>query len=605
MSLWRLLREIVTSSPWKAFASIALMLAMTFTEGLGLLLLMPLLGLVGVEEPNTMPNVSQWFESGLSLVGVPVTLGSVLTLYVAITACRTGLQRIQASVKASLVQGFVTAMGVRVYRAITQAEWKFLVTHRTSDFAHVLAVEIEQVGGAASRVMDLIVVLMVSVVYLGVAFHLSAATAVLVLASAMLLAWTVRGTFGRSRAMGVRSTAARRELHAAISEHMAGLKAAKAHGIEGRQTQMFVDIARNMHDMALESSSGQVDLQQRLELGSTVLIAVIVYTALQILNVPAAPMLVLLFTFSRLMPRMIAAYGRIQWLGGVLPIFEHVQTFEQEVDAFAEARHASVATPVADAIPSPDAAIVFDDVTFAYLGRSIEPAIKGLTLRIEPGRTTAIVGPSGAGKSSVADLLTGLLTPTSGRILVGGKPLVGAQLTAWRGHISYVPQDTYLLHDSVRANLLWACPTATDEDLWHALRLASAERFVAQLPNGLDTIIGERGVLLSGGERQRLSLARALVRRPGVLVLDEATSSLDSENERRIQLAVEELHRQMTIVIITHRLSTIQHADRIHVLELGRLIESGEWDQLTVRPGSRLRGLSAAQGFEVECSTVS
>jgi ATP-binding cassette subfamily C protein len=158
-----------------------------------------------------------------------------------------------------------------------------------------------------------------------------------------------------------------------------------------------------------------------------------------------------------------------------------------------------------------------------------------------------------------------------------------------------VPQDPFLFHDTVRANLQWAREDATDADLWHALRLAAADQFVAALPQGLDTVVGDRGVLVSGGERQRLSLARALVRRPQLLILDEATSSLDSENEERIQQAIDELHQQMTIVVITHRLSTIRAADVIQVVDRGRLIESGSWDELMSHAG-RFRELCAAQG---------
>jgi ATP-binding cassette subfamily C protein len=162
-----------------------------------------------------------------------------------------------------------------------------------------------------------------------------------------------------------------------------------------------------------------------------------------------------------------------------------------------------------------------------------------------------------------------------------------------------VAQDTFLFHDTVRANVLWARPEATEDEVWEALRRAAALEFVQALPQGLDTVVGERGVLVSAGERQRLSLARALLRQPRMLVLDEATSSLDSENELRIQRAIEELHRRMTIVIITHRLSTIRNADMIHVLENGRLVQSGTWAALAADSRGRFRQLCLAQGFGV------
>ena len=239
----------------------------------------------------------------------------------------------------------------------------------------------------------------------------------------------------------------------------------------------------------------------------------------------------------------------------------------------------------------------FDGVAFDYRDDGAAPALGGVDFDIAEGHTTAIVGPSGGGKSTIVDLLTGLLEPTRGRILVDGRPLRPEHLKAWRDAIGYVAQDTFLFHDSVRANLLWAKPDATESDLWDALGLAAAADFVRSLPEGLDTVVGDRGALLSGGERQRLALARALVRQPRLLILDEATSSLDSENETRIQAAIDGLHHRMTIVVITHRLSTVRDADLIHVIDRGRLVESGTWEALAVANG-RFGELCGAQGIQ-------
>jgi ATP-binding cassette subfamily C protein len=196
------------------------------------------------------------------------------------------------------------------------------------------------------------------------------------------------------------------------------------------------------------------------------------------------------------------------------------------------------------------------------------------------------------------DLLLGLLTPQEGRILVDGTPLTPALIGAWRRQVGYVPQETLLFHATIRENLLWVRPDATDEEMSEALRLAAADGFVANLPRGLETVVGDRGVLLSGGERQRLSLARALLRRPRLLVLDEATSSLDSENEMRIQKAIDGLHTQVTMVIVAHRLSTIRSADFIYVLDHGRAVERGTWKELTSRRTGRFLDLYRAQGWQ-------
>ncbi|MDP9439524.1 MAG: ATP-binding cassette domain-containing protein, partial [Actinomycetota bacterium] len=228
-----------------------------------------------------------------------------------------------------------------------------------------------------------------------------------------------------------------------------------------------------------------------------------------------------------------------------------------------------------------------------------------LDLAIRAGETTAIVGPSGAGKSTVADVVRGLVVPVRGRVLVDGTPLRAGMMRSWRGQIGYVAQDTFLFHDTVRANLLWARPDADDEEIRAALRSAAAEEFVRELPDGMDTILGDRGVRLSGGERQRLALARALLRQPQLLILDEATNALDSENEKRIQKSIEQLHGRMTILTITHRISTIRNADVIHVLERGRLVETGDWDALLAKEDGRFRAMYAAQTGSTEQTLAS
>ena len=592
-SVWNLATQMVAISPVQAAASVLLVLAVSATEGLGLLLLMPLLTLVGVEEPNTLPRVTGWFDAAFAIIGLEPSLGGILVLYVGISGCRALLQRAENSVAATFRESFTSTMRVRVYRAIAGAEWQFLVTRRSSEFVHALAGEIGRIGGASSQLIELAVLVTASVVYIGVAIHLSPAVAGIVLLSAAILAWAVRGSLDRARRSSARASKARARLHAAIAEHMESLKTAKSYGVTDRHTEVFVGLSHDVRDTGVEVSAGHSDLNQTLEFGSTLLLAAIVFASLELLHVPAAPMLVLLFSFARLMPRLVTIYRRVQTLAGVLPEYDAVMNLEQECAAAAE-----TATRASCAEMRLSEQIRLEHVSYTYPRRVTTPALADLNLEILAGRTTAIVGPSGAGKSTVADLLLGLLSPTTGRILVDGQTLSADRIAAWRRGISYVPQDTFLFHDTIRANLTWACPEAIDAELWQALRLAAADEFVAALPQKLDTVIGERGVLVSGGERQRLSLARALVRRPRILVLDEATSALDSENERRIQDAVNALHGRMTIVIITHRLSTIRDADVINVLDSGRLVETGSWDDLMDQRDSRFRELCRAQGIE-------
>jgi ATP-binding cassette subfamily C protein len=410
--------------------------------------------------------------------------------------------------------------------------------------------------------------------------------AALVVGSAVILGVSVRGTLNRARALGGRAAEARARLHDAITEHVASIKTARTIGALDRHSSDFDALTLASHTVGREVAAGETDLQQHLELGSTILLAVIVYVSAEILHVAPPLLLVLLFVFARLMPRLVNIYRLLQGLAMALPVIDGVTALEQQC---VDAREPDIAQGRTIAFAD---RIDFTDIGFSYLGRGGLPAIDGLNLTIRSGATTAIVGPSGAGKTTLADLLTGLLSAASGEIRIDGQPLGADALASWRQQISYVPQDTFLLHDTVRANLVWARPGAADDDVWESLRLAAADAFVEDLPRGLDTIIGERGVLLSGGERQRLSIARALLRRPRLLLLDEATSSLDVENEQRIQHAIERLQHRLTIVVITHRLPTIRRADVIHVMDHGRVVQSGRWDALIADERGRFAELA-------------
>ncbi len=224
----------------------------------------------------------------------------------------------------------------------------------------------------------------------------------------------------------------------------------------------------------------------------------------------------------------------------------------------------------------------FENVSFSY---QEQPTLHGVTLDAQPGQTIALVGSTGAGKTTVLSLLARFYEVTSGQISIDGIDTASLAKSSLRDRLAYVTQEPFLFNGTVRENLLLAKRSATDADLWTALEAAHADRFVRELPEQLDTNVGERGVKLSGGEKQRLSIARALLKNAPILLLDEATASVDSETERLIQDALDRLMENRTAFVIAHRLSTIQNADRIYVLEKGRVIEQGTHSTLLAQGG--------------------
>ncbi|MCY3003692.1 MAG: ABC transporter ATP-binding protein, partial [Planctomycetota bacterium] len=289
------------------------------------------------------------------------------------------------------------------------------------------------------------------------------------------------------------------------------------------------------------------------------------------------------------------------FFGGIAMIYTHVKRMTTAINHVQEASGAAdrlqailderpdiTERPGAHPVTTLGSGIRFEDVHFTYAGQD-KPAIDGLTLHIRPGETLALVGASGAGKTTTVDLIARFIDASTGRVTVDGRDLRELKLDQWTGMFAMVGQVPFLFHTSIRENILYGKPSATQAEVEAAARAAHIHDFIASLPQGYDTIVGDQGARLSGGQRQRITIARAILKDAPLLLLDEATSALDSESEAEVQRALEGLMKQRTVVVIAHRLSTIRNADRIAVLDQGRLVELGRHDELLTLGGAYAR----------------
>jgi ATP-binding cassette subfamily C protein len=559
--------------------------------GFGLVGLFGLLFGRGLAGEGSVGRLASWVGAAFDVVGVPLNLISVLVCYVALIAGDAAVRRWQTVTYCSLQLDFSAALRKRLHDVVMRAGWVQLTRCRASDLTHALTGQIDRIGNGALILLVLARDGLLACVYLVATLYVSPVVTVVVASAGLVLMLLLARSARAASSLGQEMARASAEAYHAVSEHLGGIKMAKSYGAEERSTRLFSDVADAITSSGLRSVIAQADAKRRFNIGGAVVLGIVLYSAIAIFHTPAAVLLILIFAFARVMPLLSAVAQEIQQVLNMLPDFTALIALQRRLDALDEvhpARRESIRLRHA---------VRLESVSFHY-EEAAEPALVTVSLTIPAGETTAIVGPSGAGKSTLADLLLGLITPARGRVLVDDVPLTRERLQAWRDQVGYVPQDSFHFHDTVRANLLWARPEASEAELREALAVAAAD-FVARLPQGLDTVLGDRGVRLSGGERQRIALARALVRRPAILILDEATSSLDSENERRVQDAIERLHGRLTILVITHRLTTVRRADSIHVLEGGRLVESGDWQALLNGSAGRFRAMCEAQGLPV------
>lgn len=571
---WSYLLAVCRYARGKAVVSLLLLIVLGLAQGIGLLMIIPLLHLIGFGAAADSGGVTAFIARSLAWLGLTLTLPAILCVYVALVASCAVASRFRDVLNMEIVQGFTYFLRNDLYEDLTRVDWLSFTRTRAADITHVLSSGMEMVGAGTQQLFLLVSTLVIAGVNLAVAFSLSPAMTAMALGIGVLLLLLLRSFNRQALHSGEELHQARQEMFAVVTDHLSGMKVAKSYGLEKLYAQHFRWATGRLVDQFIRFARLSAATRMLNDIGGAIALSILFLGAVEVIHLPAAYVLVLAFLFARLLPQLSQSQQCYQRIRNMLPSYGAVLAMQARLAQGQEPRHIPVGQPI-----SLKQAIEFRGVSFRY-DQAGQDALQQVDILVPARQMTAITGPSGAGKSTLADLLLGLLTPYRGEVLVDGVPLDGPRLHDWRGVVGYVPQETFLFHDTIRANLQLAQEDAGEAELWRVLQLAAAAEFVSRLPQGLDTVVGDRGVRLSGGERQRLALARALLRRPALLLLDEATSSLDLENEARIQQAVQRLQHDLTVVVIAHRLPTIRMADRIVVLEQGRVAAVGTWDNL-------------------------
>ncbi len=558
---------------WAIPAVVVLGILSSIAEGIGISLFIPFLQ--SLEQTQHLPDAGNWlidsFGQLLENVGPDQRL-----LIISGAILGSVLLRNVLSYSNSVLSNWLNVhIGHRlrcgIFEQLLTVSFRFLERSASGKLLNALTNETWRTSDALWILVDSIILICTLVVYatllLLISWKLTALVAVAMVIISVLVRLLTRGINN----LGNQITKTNTKLADRMVEGIDGMKVIRAFNREAYEQERFVQTSTNLSNALIKLGiiSGAVGPIYEL-LAATLLIFILYSTLTNPGNLPS--ILVFIFILYRLQPKLTELDGaRV----GLLSLASAVEEVTSLLDP-SDKHYLVTGSRLFQGLKK---GIYFDQATFRY-DPADKPALQDISVLIPAGKTTALVGPSGAGKSTIVKLILRLYEITDGEIYVDNYPLRELDLSAWRGRIAVVSQDVYIFNTTVRENIAYGRLDATKDEIIAAAKLADAHEFISALPQGYETMVGDRGVRLSGGQQQRITLARAIVRNPEILILDEATNALDSISEHLIHQALNAMRRDRTIIIIAHRPSTIEQADHIIVLDSGRVREQGTLQDL-------------------------
>ena len=558
----KVLFDFARAHPWQSLLTIVCLIFAGLAEGVALTALLPLITLMtdSGSAPALGNNaVRDTILGMMQRLGIENSLGSVLLIIPAFFALKNALLLLARRQTGNTVARVVRDLRLRLVRALLQARWSYFVTHPLGAFSNAYATEAERsakgyIAGAACVSMGIQLV-----VYAGIAlstsWRLTLGSAVAV--CTVLLA--LHGLVRMARRAGLRQSNQLRLVISNLTDVLQGVKPLKAMAREDLAVPWIEEPTRRLERVWRKQVLAKEALAALQEPIFIALLFLGIFVLMQVLNYQLGEVVLLAAVLASAFNATSKLQRRYQEMVVDESAYQMLLARIHEAEGARERLHGG-------SEPSLRRSIELRHVAFDH-GRT--PLFSDLSLEIRAGEITALVGPSGAGKTSVADLVTGISEPSSGEILIDGTPLSDIDLTRWRQRIGYVPQEPFLLHETIALNVSLGDPEISRVDVERALRAAHAWEFVEPMPQGMDTFAGERGSSLSGGQRQRISIARAIVHRPWLLVLDEATTALDPESEGAVWQTMKELRGGTTILAISHQQALMDVADRVYRIESG------------------------------------
>ena len=567
----RFLITIARIYPLPSIIMIAALLLAGVLEGIGLSMLLPILGIaIGQQSTGgrvaTGSKLEQLARDGFSALGISPTVGLLLLIFIATISVKSALVLLAKRQVGYTVARVATDLRLEMLRALLVSRWQYFLKQPLGSLANSMATESNRASKAYMHGVIMIAHFFQAFIYAVIAFLVSWKVALVSLVAGLMIFYILLRFIQKARRAGIRQTDLLKSLLSLLTDTLQSIKPLKAMARENVSDLLLEKKTKRLNRVLQKQVLNKEFLKAFQGQLLTITLAAGLYVMLVSWNMPLASILVLILLVSKFLKQLNKVQTRYQEMAILESAYwsmkTAIETMKHERETLTGRKPAELKR-----------AIRVKHVDFAYDDNQV---LHDISVTFTAGQITSLVGPSGSGKTTIVDLVTGLLRPQKGEVWIDNEPLTQIDLKSWRRMIGYVPQETLLLHDTILNNITLGDADLSEKDAEDALRAAGAWKFIQSMPQGMHSIVGERGGKLSGGQRQRISIARAIVHKPRLLILDEATSALDPQSESAIYETMLQLRGQLTILTISHQKALVEIADKAyHVLD-GKIVTTEE-----------------------------